>query len=111
MNKWSYKFQQKQELGMCWSVFIYLFDPVAPCSYSLPVSAAPAAPFAIPLLVAHSFSASGFGTSFPPSVIFSVTSLCTAVGSFSLFCRSHWFFLSVFFNGCFSFTTKNSLPK
>src|ERR1041385_2187890 len=46
MNKWSYKFQRKkQELGLCWSVIIYLFDPAALCSYSLAVSAAPAVSF------------------------------------------------------------------
>jgi len=46
MNKWSYKFQRKkQELWLCWSVIIYLFDPAALCSYSLPVSAAPAVSF------------------------------------------------------------------
>jgi predicted CoA-binding protein len=33
---------------------IYLFDPAAPCSYSLPVSAAPAVPFVIPLRLAFS---------------------------------------------------------
>ena len=32
----------------------YLFAPAAPCSYSLPVSAAPAVPFVIPLLLAFS---------------------------------------------------------
>ena len=32
----------------------YLFAPAAPCSYSLPVSAAPAVPFVMPLLLAFS---------------------------------------------------------
>jgi hypothetical protein len=81
MNKWSYKANEKKELRLCWSIIIYLFDPVPPCSYSLPVSAAPAVPFAIPLVLAQSFSASGFGTSFPSCVILSVMSLFTAVGS------------------------------
>src|SRR5919202_2725987 len=62
----------------------YLFAPAAPCSYSLPVSADPAVPFAIPLLLALSFAASGFGTSFPDSTICSVISLFTSVGSCSL---------------------------
>jgi hypothetical protein len=85
---------KKTRIRLCWSVIIYLFDRAAPCSYSLPVSAAPAVPFAVPLLLAHSFAASGLGTSFPPSVIFSVISLCTAVGSCSFsFCRNHWFFI------------------
>jgi hypothetical protein len=67
MNKWSYKFQRKkQELRLCWSVIIYLFDSAARCSYSLPVSAAQAVSFAIALLLAHSFAASGLGTSVPP---------------------------------------------
>src|ERR671932_1848324 len=61
----------------------YLFVPAAPCSYSVPVSADPAVPFAIPLLLALSCAASGFGTSFPDSTICSVISLFTAVGSCS----------------------------
>jgi hypothetical protein len=56
-----------------------LFDPSAPCSHSLSVSAAPVAIFYISLLLTHSFASSGFGTSFPAFVIFSVISLCTAV--------------------------------
>jgi hypothetical protein len=39
---------------------VYLFDPAAPCSYWSPVSAAPAVPFAIPLLLAISRASSGF---------------------------------------------------
>ena len=55
MNKWSYKFQRKkQELRLCWSVIIYLFDSAARCAYSLPVSAAPAIPF-LPYTFSSSF--------------------------------------------------------
>src|SRR5919198_6067097 len=62
---------------------LYLFAPAAPCSYSLPVSAAPAVPFVIPLLLAFSLASSGFTPVLPGSVIFSVISLFTAVGSCS----------------------------
>src|SRR5918912_3174973 len=63
--------------------YLLLIVPAAPCSYSVPVSADPAVPFAIPLLLALSCAASGFGTSFPDSTICSVISLFTAVGSCS----------------------------
>src|ERR671933_1442797 len=62
-------------------LFIYLFDPADPCSYSLPVSAAPAVPFVMPLLRAFS-AASWLLPVCPPSAIFwSLGSLLTAVGS------------------------------
>src|SRR5918999_115413 len=61
----------------------YLFDPAAPCSYSLPVSAAPAVPLAIPFFLAISAASSGFVPVCPGSVIFSLISLLTAVGSCS----------------------------
>src|SRR5438094_9967469 len=62
-------------------LFVYLFDPADPCSYSLPVSAAPAVPFVIPLLLAFS-AASWLLVVCPPSAIFwSLESLLTAVGS------------------------------
>src|SRR5918994_5786178 len=46
----------------------YLFVPAAPCSYSSPVSAAPAVPLVIPLLLAFSLASSGFDD--PVSPIF-----------------------------------------
>src|SRR5919112_3696903 len=61
----------------------YLFAPAAPCSYSLPVSAAPAVPLAIPFFLAISAASSGLVPVCPVSVIFSVISLFTAVGSCS----------------------------
>src|SRR5213080_2605958 len=73
----------KKCVGFLYLSAYYLFVPAAPCSYSSPVSAAPAVPLAIPLLLAISFAASGFGTSFPDSTILSVISLFTAVGSCS----------------------------
>ena len=42
------------------SVAVYLFDPAAPCSYSLPVSDAPAVPLAMPFFLAISAASSGF---------------------------------------------------
>src|SRR5918999_508750 len=64
--------------------FVYfLFDPAAPCSYSLPVSAAPAVPLAIPFFLAISAASSGFVPVCPGSVNFSLISLLTAVGSCS----------------------------
>src|SRR5918992_5132055 len=65
--------------------FVYfLFDPAAPCSYSLPVSAAPAVPLAIPFFLAISAASSGFVPVCPGSTIFwSPESLLTAVGSCS----------------------------
>src|SRR5919202_387659 len=60
----------------------YLLDPAAPCSYSLPVSAAPAVPFVIPLRLAFS-AASWLFLVWPGSEIFSLISLFTAVGSCS----------------------------
>src|SRR5215212_6144563 len=61
----------------------YLFAPAAPCSYSLPVSAAPAVPLAIPFFLAISAASSGLVPVCPGSVILSVISLLTAVGSCS----------------------------
>jgi hypothetical protein len=61
----------------------YLLVPAESCSYSSPVSSAPAVPFAIPLLLALSLASSGFVPTCPGSVIFSVISLFTAVGSCS----------------------------
>jgi hypothetical protein len=86
-----------------------LFDPAASCSYSLPVSAAPTVPFATPLLLARSVGDSGLDTSVPPSVIFqSFLYLQLLVHALSPLQES-LYFLS--FNGSFSITTKNSLPK
>jgi hypothetical protein len=39
-------------------LFTYLFDPAAPCSYSLPVSPAPAVPLVMPLFLAFSLASS-----------------------------------------------------
>src|SRR5919109_2202107 len=64
-------------------LLVYLFAPAAPCSYSLPVSAAPAVPLAIPFFLAISAASSGLVPGCPGSVIFSVISLFTAVGSCS----------------------------
>src|ERR671918_163776 len=61
----------------------YLFAPAAPCSYSLPVSAAPAVPLAIPFFLAISAASSELVPVCPGSVILSVISLLTAVGSCS----------------------------
>src|SRR5215212_6163478 len=63
--------------------FSYLFAPAAPCSYSLPVSSAPAVPLVMPLLLAFSLASSELVPVCPGSVIFSVISLFTAVGSCS----------------------------
>src|SRR5919202_4559994 len=90
-NKWEYPlFNLKRSFGFCHNikkvvaVFIYLFDPAAPCSYSLPVSAAPAVPFVIPLRLAFSAASFALVLCFPGSTIFSsLGSLLTAVGSCS----------------------------
>src|SRR5215216_6023935 len=65
--------------------FSYLFAPAAPCSYSLPVSSAPAVPLVMPLLLAFSLASSGLvPPCCPGSTIFcSLGSLFTAVGSCS----------------------------
>src|SRR5919198_5200818 len=62
---------------------LYLFAPAAPCSYSLPVSAAPAVPFVIPRLLPFSAASWLLVPVCPDSEIFSLISLFTAVGSCS----------------------------
>src|SRR5215211_7700652 len=66
-------------------LFVLLaYVPAAPCSYSLPVSAAPVVPLAMPFFLAISTASSGLVLVCPGSVIFSLISLLTAVGSCSL---------------------------
>src|SRR5215208_4656970 len=77
------QWESNYEYGFLYCCFNYLFAPAAPCSYSLPVSAAPAVPLAIPFFLAISAASSGLVPVCPGSVILSVISLLTAVGSCS----------------------------
>src|SRR5919204_1805004 len=80
----------------------YSFVPAAPCSYSLPVSVAPAVPLAIPFFLAISLASSGLVACCPGSTIFSLISLFTAVGSCSfIFAGVIGSFSSYSFRGSF----------
>src|ERR671918_514553 len=72
-----------QYCSLLFYLLLYLFAPAAPCSDLEPVSAAPAVPLAIPFFLAISAASSGLVPVCPGSVIFSVISLLTAVGSCS----------------------------